>query len=553
MGTVARGLHGRARVLGQIARNRALARLLGAYFANIVTEYGVWLAVLVYAYQRGGATLAGAVAVVQLVPAIVLAPVITAHGSRFGVVRLLVAAYAGQVVMLGGCAAAMLTGAPQVFVYLSATLLSILLGTSRAMHGVLMPLVVRRPEELTAANVATGWTDGLAVIVGPALTGYLMSVHGPGLATAVLAVIALAMPLLASVRPLKTTSDEEDSPGGLADLLAAARVIASRPSTRALIAYPAGAAAIEGAIDLLVVILAVRILAIGPGAAGYLSATFGAGGLIGAAVAVSLVGRRLAMPLAAAALAGSAALAGLALASTVPVALALLIIVGISRAVQMITAQTLLQRSTPLDVIVCLFALVESMRDIGLAFGALVVPLLVALGGNDAAFLGMAAFAPVVVALTGRRLRLVDESASMPVVEMGVLRNLHLFASLPQAPLETLAREASYSSVLSGSEIIRQGEPGDRYFAVVEGSVAVVKDGSEVGRLGEGDGFGEIALLHDVPRNATVTATADTSLLGVGRDAFLTALGASPLVRARARQIATDRGAVDATDRGGAV
>src|SRR6516164_7980576 len=96
MMAVTRGLRERTLVLSQIARNRALTRLLGAYFANILTEYGVWIAVLVYAYQRGGATLAGAVAIVQLVPAIFLSPVIVAHGSRFGVVRMLVVAYAGQ-------------------------------------------------------------------------------------------------------------------------------------------------------------------------------------------------------------------------------------------------------------------------------------------------------------------------------------------------------------------------------------------------------------------------------------------------------------------------
>jgi hypothetical protein len=541
---VTRGLRGRAHLLSQIARNRALTRLLGAYFANILTEYGVWIAVLVYAYERGGATLAGAVAIVQLVPAIFLSPVIVAHGSRFGVVRMLVVAYAGQATMLGCCAAAMLTHSPQALVYVSATVISVLLGVSRAMHSVMMPLVVRHPNELTAANVATSWTDGLGVVVGPAITGVLITIDGPGLACAALAAISVAMPLLASVRAIRTSSeaDEQDGEaGGLADLVAAARVIASRPTTRALIAYPAGAAAIEGAIDLLVVILAVRILAIGPGAAGYLSAAFGLGGIIGAGVAVSLVGRRLAFPLAAAALLGSAALAGLALASTVPIAVALLMLVGVSRAVQSIAAQTLLQRSTPLDVIVCLFSLVESMRDIGLTFGSLVVPLFIALGGPDAAFVGMAAFAPLIVVFTAGRLRRADDSASVPVVEMGVLRNLEMFAALPQAPLETLAREANYSAVPTGAEIVHEGEPGDEYFAIVDGAVTVTCNGSEVNRLAEGDGFGEIALLHDVPRTATVTATAATSLLGIGREAFLTAMHASPLVHARARQIAGDR------------
>ena len=228
-------------------------------------------------------------------------------------------------------------------------------------------------------------------------------------------------------------------------------------------AYPVGAAVIEGAIDLLVVVLAVRILAVGPGASGYLSAAFGAGGLLGGVTAILLIGRRLALPLAAAAMLGGIALALLSLASTVLVAAVLLVIVGASRAVQTVAAQTLLQRTTPLDVIVCVFALIESLHDAGLALGALLVPVLIGLAGPDAAFIGIAAVAPLVVVLTARRMLRVDEDASIPVVEMGELRNLGIFASLPAAPLETLAREAEHVNVPAGAAIITEGEEGDRF------------------------------------------------------------------------------------------
>ena len=124
---------------------------------------------------------------------------------------------------------------------------------------------------------------------------------------------------------------------------------------------------------------------------------------------------------------------------------------------------------------------------------------------------------------------------------MGLLRNLEIFARLPAAPLETLAREASYTNAQTGAEIIRQGDEGDSYFAIVHGTVAVTIDGVEVGRLGEGDGFGEVALLHDTPRTATVTAATDTALFGVNREAFLTAMHASSSVHAVARQIAAAR------------
>ncbi len=91
--------------------------------------------------------------------------------------------------------------------YASAACLSILLGVTRAMHSMLMPLVVRRPEELTAANVVTSWSDGLGAVTGAAIAGVLMSVDGPGLALAAIAVIAVAMAPLAAVRARRTARE----------------------------------------------------------------------------------------------------------------------------------------------------------------------------------------------------------------------------------------------------------------------------------------------------------------------------------------------------------
>lgn len=532
-------------VIDTVSGNRGLVRLLAAYLLNNLVEYGEWIALLVYAYGRGGASEAGLVALAQLLPSIVLAPVLTAYGNRLGIVRLLVISFVVQAVSLACCGVGILEGAPAALVYASAIVFVLGTSVSRPLHHVLMPLVVRRPDELAAANVATSWSEGLGAVAGPALAGAMISLNGPGLACAALALLACAMPLLGRVRPVRVAAGEAESGGGLADLAAAVRAILSRPTTRALVAYPAGCAAIEGAMDLLEVILAVNILLIGAGAAGYLSAAFGAGGVVGGFGAVLLLGRRLARPLAAAALIGSIALALLALTSSVVVAVALIVIVAAARSVQSVAAQTLLQRSTPLDVMVCVFALVEGIRDLGLAFGALAVPLFVRLGGSDAAFIGMASFGPLVVAATWRRLRGLDDEATIPVVEMGLLRNIEIFRGLPAAPLETLAREARYETVLAGTPVIRQGDVGDTYYAIVEGGVVVTRNGTEMARLGKGEGFGEIALLHATRRTSTVTASTDTTLVGINSDAFLGALNASAAVHTAAATVAAERRAQD--------
>jgi hypothetical protein len=527
------------RVIGAVARNPALARLLLAYFVMILAEYGEWLGLIVYAYSRGGASAAGLVAILQLIPSLLLAPLISARLARIGLARLLARAYATAAVTLAGCGAAILAGAPVAVVYIAAIAFSLSLGVSRPLHYVLMPFLVRHPDELTSANVASSWSEGVGALAGPALAGLAITVDGPGLACVVLCGLCLSTPLLARVRTLRAGAEEgEEGEGGLSDLLAAARVIVSRPATRALIAFPAAAATVEGALDLLVVVLAVRILAIGPGAAGYLSAAFGAGGMLGATLAVLLAGRRLALPLTAAALAGAVAFGALALASSVVVVVALLLIIGAARTVQTVAAQTLLQRSMPLDVIVCAFALIESMRDLGIIFAALLVPLLIDIGGANTAFIGIACLAPIAVLASARRIRRIDAEASIPVVEMGMLRNMDIFSSLPAAPLETLAREADYVTVEQGMAIINEGEDGDFYFAITHGSVLVTKDEKEIRSMNSGEGFGEIALLHPVKRVASVTAASQTTLLRIGREAFLTAMRAHPMVSAAGERIA---------------
>src|ERR1700722_13455083 len=95
-----------SRILGVVTRNRALTRLLLAYLLMMVAEFGEWLALIVYAYAHGGASAAGLVAVLQLIPSMLLAPLISAHLAGIGVGRLLAGAYAAATVTLAAAGAA---------------------------------------------------------------------------------------------------------------------------------------------------------------------------------------------------------------------------------------------------------------------------------------------------------------------------------------------------------------------------------------------------------------------------------------------------------------
>jgi CRP-like cAMP-binding protein len=103
------------------------------------------------------------------------------------------------------------------------------------------------------------------------------------------------------------------------------------------------------------------------------------------------------------------------------------------------------------------------------------------------------------------------------------------------------ARVPSRSTVAPGTEIIREGDVGDRFYILAQGHVAVRQGDRDMGELGGGDSFGEIALLRDVPRTATVTARDDVELYALDRSHFLEAVGGHAAGRAAAEAVAAER------------
>jgi CRP-like cAMP-binding protein len=125
------------------------------------------------------------------------------------------------------------------------------------------------------------------------------------------------------------------------------------------------------------------------------------------------------------------------------------------------------------------------------------------------------------MAVFWRRLAKLDDAATVPQVEIRLLRSIPIFAALPAPAIEGIARELEGVSVTKGTTMFHEGDRGDRYFAVATGSLAISRSGVVVGTVGRGEGFGEIALVRDVPRQATVTAVTDASLYALQKDLFL--------------------------------
>lgn len=278
-------------------RNAELRRIQLAWAAFNATEWGVWIALVVYAYARGGALSASGIALVQLIPSALLAPFLGALADRYRPGRILLAAYA---VMGGGLAAitvAMALDAPTWVVFALAPIVNLAITVPRPAQSALLPAVVRTPTELTAANVVCGWMDSLAIMVAPALAGLLIGIGGPQLATAGLAAIALAAVLLIAPTPgAPPVADPGAGDGVVQNVVRGIGIVWRNPPVRTLTGLMGLQFVLVGALDILYAVLAISVLDMGEPGAGYLNSAFGAGSLVGAALAATLVARQRLAP-----------------------------------------------------------------------------------------------------------------------------------------------------------------------------------------------------------------------------------------------------------------
>jgi MFS family permease len=543
MGTHFRG-RGR-RAFRSLTGNTALLRVLAAYLMFILTEYAVWIAMLVYAYSRGGAAVAALVAVAQLAPAAVVAPVVASVADRRSPVVLLAGGYLAQAVAMAGAAVAIGAGAPLV-AYAAAVVAATAVVTTRPAQSALIPSLAATPDQLTAANVVAGWLEAAGAAAAGLLAGVLISLAGVGCVFAVCAGLGLVAVLLVAGRGWAgrggaRAAEEPDADAAAGGIGEGLRLAAREPRLRLMLALLTADAVVLGALDLLVVILALTVLGRPPGWAGYLEFAFGAGAVLAATVSAVLVGRRLGGPILAAALVFSGALAAVAFGPDLAGTVALLAVAGAGHCLLGVATRTLLQRSVPPRLIGRIFGVLEGFTMAGLAVGALLVPALVHAGGSRLAVLGVAAVLPLAALAGGRALFRLDAGTAVPVVEIALLRSLPLFAELPAPAIEGLAAALRPVQLSAGTVLIRQGDPGDAYFAIAAGELDAVQDGQFLGRYGRGEGVGEIALLRAVPRTATVTARTAATVYRLDRDLFLTAVTGHAPTRRQADRIAAAR------------
>ncbi len=523
--------------LAAVRGNQSLRRALPAYLLFNVVEWATWIALLVWAYEAGGVTGASLVAVVQLVPGIVLAPVLAVRAERLSRARALALGYATQGVAFLGAAVALLSDAGFWVVVALATVASVALGATRPVHHALLPEVARTPQELTAGNAASGALEAGAVVLGPLASSALIVVWGvPGVLAVMGGLVLVAGLLVVGMRTVPLPGAGSGTGGGAEVAQVRTRVVEvlRDPTARTLTVLVAGEYVLVGMLDILLVVLALDHLGMSEAGPGLLNAMIGIGGIVGSAAALVLVGKGRLVPVVA--LGGVAAGVPVALAGlsqSAVVAGAVIAVCGCGKVVFDVAARTLVQRLLPPRLLTSVFGVQESVMDAGLAVGSLAAPALVLAAGPTGALALAGLFLPLLVLATAAPLRRVDRRAVVPADVLELLRAVPFLALLQPGQLDRLAREAVVTVAPAGSRVVVEGEPGDRFHVIESGSAEVTMGGEHVRVLGPGGWFGELALLHDRPRSATVAARERLVLRSLDRDTFLGVVaGVGPAVSA---------------------
>jgi MFS family permease len=514
------------RAVRRLGRDRALVRVVASFGLFSITEYAVWIGVLIYAYERGGTTTAGLVTFAELVPAALVAPFVAAAADRHSPTQVLLAGYLAQCAGVGAIAVTVYGDAPSYVVYAAAIAASTAVSATRPSIAAVMPALARDADGLTAANAVQGWLEAVCVVIAGSAVGALLALAQLGAVFAVCVVLLLFAALLVQPLHAPPLGAGGDHGTALADIRDGVAQIRGNREARALVGLLCTEFVVLGALDVLFVVIAFGVLDQSASWAGYLNTAYGVGGVALGALSALLIGRRLGPVVAAAPAVLGTSLVATAFVHNRFVVAGLLAAVGGAHAIYDVATRTLLQRSVPADMVARIFGLAEGGTMCGLAVGALLVPALVAIGGTSFAIVGIGMLLPVVVFACWRFLVHLDATARVPVVQIALLRSVPLFRDLPAPALEGVARALRRVDVDVGAVIIQEGDEGDDYYAIADGDVEVRQAGRLIRTMSRGTGIGEIALLEDCRRTATVVATTPVTLYALDRAAFLTAVNA---------------------------
>jgi predicted MFS family arabinose efflux permease len=522
-----RQLNETTRSFRAVFANPQLRKLQIAFAGSVTGEWGFLVALVVYANEHGGAKSVSAILVIRWVASALTAPWLAYFADRYPRERVMLVADLSRVAAMAGMAAAAFTGASPVIIFVLAGFMAVASKTFRPAQAALLPLLAESPEELTAANATSTAIESVGTFVGPALGGLLLAAASVGwvfVADALTLVWSALFVIQLHSRPVVAQAPAERK-STFREVVAGFSTLAAERDARLIVFLYFCQTIVAGALRVLIVVTALDLLDIGNSGLGFLNAAMGVGGILGVVLAFALIGRRrLASDFGFGLVLIGAGLALIGVWPTVLGAIILVAVFGIGNTLVDVSGVTLLQRAVRDEVLGRVFGALQSILVLGLAIGALIVPVLLDLIGTRASLIAVGALLPVLALLLWRRLSVIDARAHVPVERIELLRANPIFAPLPPATIEHLAVKLIPVSVAAGETVFRQGDPGDLFYIVEDGRCEISIDAEKVADAWPGEAFGEIALLRDIPRTATVTAVEDTKLLALERDEFIAAV-----------------------------
>jgi MFS family permease len=514
------------RALREVYGNRGLRRLQLAWAGSIIGTWAFSVALAVYAYRHGGTSAVGLVVMIRWLPAAFASPFTGILGDRYPRVLVMMTSDLLRAAAFGGMTACVLLHTPAGVVYALVGATSVVSTAFRPAQAALLPALARTAEELTAANVSSSTLESLGFCAGPALGGVLLAFATTWVVFAVTAgTFVWSALLLAGLLKTDEPPLHREPRPLVHEAVEGFRAIARDHRLQLVIGLFSAQTLVNGAMGVLITVSALQLLHIGAGGVGYLNSAVGVGGLLGAVFSLMLVGRKRLAGMFGLAVAGTGGpMIFIAPRPSTAIALVAFALIGVSNIVEDVAGFTLLQRTTPGEVLSRVFGVVHSLFFATVAAGAILAPRLVHVIGVRWSLVVVGSILPVLALATRIPLVRLDDAAVDHGRELGLLRSIPIFSPLSPPVLEGLAARLEPVRMSAGDAVVRQGETGDRFYIVASGEVEVAVDGEPQGTLGPGDHFGEIALLRDVPRTATVTARAEAELFALEREDFLAAV-----------------------------
>lgn len=517
------------RYLELFRRNPALSRLLAGEFISGIGDWLYLVAILVVVYAESSSpVLLGVIGAARILPYVILSVPAGMAADRFDRRMVLLVTDVARGILMVGLALAVMADAPALVIILLAILAACFSTFFNPAIAALLPTLVDE-SDLGPANGAWATLDNVAFIIGPAIAGILIAAGGLELAfllnAATFGVVAVVLWRLPVPRRPDAVSTQGDASGPV-------------PGWRSLVRPMIGPIVLDsassfviGGVGVLTVVIAVDMLAVGESGTGFLQAATGVGGVVAGISGGALLARRLRVPLLAGGAAGAIGLVALALSNGLAWAMtAIAVAVGGLLLLDVVNT-TLIQRMVPDELRGRAMGILQTSSAIVYSLGSLLMPILGAVLGVPVV---LVVAATVVAAGVAASLVLIEVGPPPPPVDPVRLRLLDqpIFAGLPAGRLEAAARALVPVAVEAGEAVVREGDPADRFYLIDSGRLRVTqtRNGAEVKlrELGPGTVFGEIGLLRDVPRTATVTAVTPGVLYALDGASFAELVGSGP-------------------------